>query len=137
MNSSHANPDTGFYSIIDYAVDGPETQRELIDAFAEIQERWVRFYPGYRSARLFASIDGTRVYNVVHWASEADFRHFEETSDTEGRMAAIQAAIDSVPGTAEPRMTGAPRFTVAREVLPGPQRVDAARPRRNFGPDGS
>ncbi|RSO02628.1 antibiotic biosynthesis monooxygenase, partial [Streptomyces sp. WAC 06725] len=55
--------DSGFYSIIDYTVDASDTQRELVEAFAEIQERWVRFYPGYRSARFHVSTDGTRVYN--------------------------------------------------------------------------
>ena len=108
----------GFYSIIDYAVDGPDSQRRLVDAFAALQERWVRSYPGYRSAQIFASVDGTRVYNVVHWASEAAFRHFEATSDTEGRSAAIQAAVEGVPGWAEPRMTGAPRFRLAHVVVP-------------------
>ncbi|MBL7499401.1 antibiotic biosynthesis monooxygenase [Frankia sp. CNm7] len=118
--------DKGFYSIIDYAVDGPDSQRELVEAFAEIQRRWVSFYPGYRSARIFASVDGTRVYNVVHWVSEADFRHFEQTSDTAGRVAAIEAAVAGVRGWAKPRMTGAPRFRVAREVGPGPRPAGAA-----------
>lgn len=117
--------DPGFYSIIDYTVDGPETQRELVEAFAEIQERWVRFYPGYRSARFLASVDGTRVYNIVHWANEADFRAFEEGSDTDGRMAAIRTALDGLSGAAEPRMSGAPRYTVLGEVTPGPPRTDA------------
>jgi hypothetical protein len=31
--------DTEFFSIIDYTVDGPQTQRELADAFADIQRR--------------------------------------------------------------------------------------------------
>jgi C-6 monooxygenase len=116
--------DSGFYSIIEYSVDGPQTQRELVEAFAEIQERWVRFYPGYRSARFHVSTDGTRVYNIVHWASEADYRHFEQTSDTAGRMAAIQAALKSLSGKAESRMTGDPRYVVTREVGPGLQRID-------------
>ncbi|MFK0251469.1 hypothetical protein ACIQUM_42785 [Amycolatopsis azurea] len=49
----------GFYLIIEYAVDGSETQAALVDAFVGIQDRWVRFYPGYVSARFHASIDGT------------------------------------------------------------------------------
>ncbi|EFC79206.1 antibiotic biosynthesis monooxygenase [Parafrankia sp. EUN1f] len=118
--------DKSFYSIIDYAVDGPDSQRGLVEAFAEIQRQWVSFYPGYHSAQIFASIDGTRVYNIVRWASEADFRHFEQVSDTAGRIAAIQTAVAGVTGWAEPRMTGAPRFTVAREVGPGPRPADAA-----------
>ncbi|GAA4208337.1 hypothetical protein GCM10022252_73350 [Streptosporangium oxazolinicum] len=113
--------ETGFYSIIDYTVDGAGTQRELVDAFAEIQERWVRFYPGYRSARFHVSTDGTRVYNIVHWASEADYRNFVETSDTEGRVVAIQKALEGLSGKAEARMSGVPTYTVIREVGPGPR----------------
>ncbi|WP_052852622.1 antibiotic biosynthesis monooxygenase family protein [Streptomyces avicenniae] len=110
--------DGGFYSIIDYTVDGPSTQAELVEVFAEIQERWVSFYPGYRSARFHVSTDGTRVYNIVHWASEADYRAFVETSDTEGRMAAIVTALEGLSGKAEPRMSGVPTYTVTREVGP-------------------
>ncbi|TDD81526.1 antibiotic biosynthesis monooxygenase family protein [Actinomadura rubrisoli] len=115
--------DAGFYSIIDYTVDGVDTQRELVAAFAEIQERWVRFYPGYRSARFHVSTDGTRVYNIVHWASEADYRNFVETSDSEGRMAAIGKALRGLSGKAEARMSGIPTYTVVAEVGPGPQRL--------------
>ena len=117
--------DTGFYSIIDYTVDGPDTQRELVAAFAEIQERWVRFHHGYRSARFHTSTDGTRVYTIVHWASEADYRTFVATSDTDGRMAAIGKALDGLSGKAEARMTSDPTYVVIRAVGPGPQRADA------------
>ncbi|MBX3213832.1 MAG: antibiotic biosynthesis monooxygenase [Labilithrix sp.] len=116
--------DRGFYSIIDYTVDGPRTQEELIDAFVEIQERWVRFYPGYDSARLFASIDGLRVYNIVRWESEAAYRDFERDSDNVGRHAAIRRALDSLSGEAEARMSGPPRYALVRVVLPGPRRAD-------------
>ncbi|MEU3019545.1 antibiotic biosynthesis monooxygenase [Nocardiopsis sp. NPDC007018] len=115
--------DAGFVSIIDYTTDGHTTQRELVSAFAEIQERWVRFYPGFHSARFHASTDGTRVYNVVRWEDEAAYRAFVEESDTEGRMAAIIAALDGLSGTAEPRMSGVPTYEVVREVAPGPRRV--------------
>lgn len=110
--------DRGFYSFIDYTVDGRETQDELVKVFAEIQDQWVSFYPGYRSARFHVSTDGTRVYNIVHWASEADYRSFVENSDTEGRMAAIEKALEGLAGKAEPRMTGVPTYTVVREVGP-------------------
>ncbi|WP_436773618.1 antibiotic biosynthesis monooxygenase [Yinghuangia sp. YIM S09857] len=117
--------DTGFYSIIDYTVDGPATQAELVDAFAEIQVQWVRFHPGYRSARFHISTDGTRVYNIVSWESEAAYRDFVATSDTDGRMAAIQGVLDGLTGTAEPRMTGAPTYRVVREIGPGAAPGDA------------
>ena len=111
----------GFYSIIDYTVDGVETRQALVEAFVAIQQRWVRFYPGYRSARFFASTDGSRVYNIVHWASEADFRNFEANSDNAGRAAAIREALEGLGGRAQPRMAGPPRYRIVAEVLPGPQ----------------
>ena len=116
--------DTAFYSIIDYTVDDATTQQALIDGFAELQERWVCFYPGYRSARLFASVDGSRVINVVEWSSEAEFRHFEQTSDGAGRAAAIDELLKRLEGKARPRMSGPPRYRLAREVVPGSQRLD-------------
>lgn len=124
-----------FYSVIDYEVDGHETQSALIGAFAALQEQWVRFYPGYRSATLLASVGGDRVYNVVCWASEADYYRFEETSDRAGRTAAIETVLAGVPGRVEPRMTGVPRFRVARVVRPGP-RPDALPPAMEAAPPG-
>lgn len=114
-----------FYSIIDYTVDGPETQHELAEAFAALQKRWVRFYPGYHSARLLASTDGTRLYNVIAWRDEDSFVAFERESDTEGRIAAVQAAVDGVGGRAEARMTGAPRYRLLASVAPGPRNSSA------------
>ncbi|GAA4976147.1 hypothetical protein GCM10023205_49030 [Yinghuangia aomiensis] len=44
-----------------------------------------------------------------------------ETSDTEGRMAAIGKALEGLTGMAESRMSGVPTYTVVREVGPGPE----------------
>lgn len=108
-----------FYSVIEYAVDGPETQQRLIDAFVDVQRQWVAHYPGYLGARLLASLDGERVYNVIRWARESDYRFFEARSDTAGRMAAIERAVDGVRGRAESIMRGDPRYRLAAEVAPG------------------
>lgn len=109
-----------FYSIIDYTVDGPLTQRELINAFADIQERRVRHRPGYRGARFLASSDGTRVYNIVAWDSEQAWRQFDNTDDPQARDADIAGALEKLTGHAEPRMSGAPRYTLLRRVDPSP-----------------
>lgn len=117
--------DAQFFSIIDYTTDGPETQQELVEAFAEIQQRRVRSYPGYRWARFLASADGTRVYNIVAWASEADWRHFDDNDDLAERQADIEQALSGLSGTAEPRMSGSPRYTLMREVRPNPTMAPA------------
>ncbi|MCB5178503.1 antibiotic biosynthesis monooxygenase family protein [Streptomyces antimicrobicus] len=112
--------ETAFASIIEYEVDGPQTQAAFVAAFAELAERWVRSAPGFVSARFHAGTDGTRVHNVVTWRDEDAYRAFVETSDTEGRLAAIEAAVAGLPGTAVYRGTGAPTYRVVREVGPGP-----------------
>lgn len=113
-----------FYSIIDYTVDGPDTQHEIAEAFVGLQERWVRFHPGFHSARMLASTDGTRLYNLVAWRDEEAFAEFERTSDTEGRIAAIGRVIDGLEGQAEPRMTNLPRYRLLALVEPGPRVSD-------------
>ncbi|MFF5446130.1 hypothetical protein [Streptomyces sp. NPDC012888] len=107
-----------FASIIEYAVDGPATQRELVAAFVPLLHRWVAGHPGYVSARFHASTDGLRVSNVVTWASEAHYRAFLDTSDTPGRLAAIEAALAALSGTTEYAVPGAPTYRVLAEVGP-------------------
>ncbi|ROT32978.1 antibiotic biosynthesis monooxygenase [Micromonospora sp. HM5-17] len=109
--------ETGFYSIIDYPAGDPTTQEKIVATFAEIQERWVRHHPGYRSARFLASTDGERVCAIVHWAREADLRAFEESPDIDRLYADIDRALRALPGVGTPRMT---RYRLLREVRPEP-----------------
>lgn len=107
-----------FLSIIEYDVDGEQTQHELADAFAAIQVEHVASFPGYVSSRIVASTDGLRLYNLVSWVDEAAYLAFEETSDTAVRMVAIQGALDALGGHAASRMTGPPRYRLLRSVDP-------------------
>ncbi|TKT81285.1 antibiotic biosynthesis monooxygenase [Aquamicrobium sp. LC103] len=104
-----------FFSIIDYAVDNPETQQAIIDAFAEVQRTWVAHHQGYVYAKFFASTDGIRVTSIVAWKSEADFVRFEEAPDGPERLAAIRRALDGLSCRGERRS-----FTLARAVEPRP-----------------
>lgn len=92
---------TNFYSIIDYTAGGPGMQAEIAAAFAQVQKDWVAFYPGYISARFLASTDGTRVRAIVQWESEEAFKNFEKTSDTEGRINALNAVNERLSSTGE------------------------------------
>ncbi|WP_238010028.1 antibiotic biosynthesis monooxygenase [Dactylosporangium sp. AC04546] len=113
MNGSHVN--YPLVSVIDYPVDGPAAQSSVVEAFAAIQEQWVRHHRGYRSARFLASTGGDRVCALVHWDSEADLRAFEAATDTAGLDAAIARALGGLTGVGAPRLT---RYRVVREVLP-------------------
>jgi heme-degrading monooxygenase HmoA len=79
-----------FYSIIDYTAPSTEEQREIAEAFAQIQRDWVAPYPGFVSARFLASTDGNTVRAIVEWESEDAFHTFERESDGKGRIAALE-----------------------------------------------
>ncbi|WP_457580619.1 antibiotic biosynthesis monooxygenase family protein [Ensifer canadensis] len=108
-------PLSHFYSIIDYTASGADNQPEIAEEFARIQEDWVASYPGFVSARFLANTDGSTVCAVVEWASEADFHNFERVSDTQGRMAALEAAFSRL-STKGSRRT----FRAIGEVGPQP-----------------
>ena len=113
-----------FVIILEYTVEGPEQQRQLVEGFAELGKRWVRFHSGFLSARFHISTDGTRVVNFVNWASEEDYRNFLANSDPEGRIAAIEEVLANVSSPLDSANPTIPGFTVYRTVEPGPREVE-------------
>jgi quinol monooxygenase YgiN len=51
----------------------PTNQRRLIDLLTDATERSVRYAPGFISARLHRSLDGTKVTMYAQWRSMADY----------------------------------------------------------------
>lgn len=51
----------------------PKRQQELVDVLDEATEQVMRHLPGFVSANIHASFDGTRVVNYAQWAGTADF----------------------------------------------------------------
>jgi len=94
MNGTPARGmEPGFVIILEHTVEGPKQQRQLVEGLAELEKQWVRFHLGFLSARFHVSTDGTQVVNFVNWASEDDYRNFLASSDTEGRIAAIEEVL--------------------------------------------
>lgn len=52
----------------------PDRQRELVDTLIDATEQVMQGLPGFVSANIHASEDGTRVTNYAQWESEAAFR---------------------------------------------------------------
>ncbi|MGI9001071.1 MAG: antibiotic biosynthesis monooxygenase family protein [Pseudonocardia sp.] len=50
-----------------------ETQQQLVDLLVEATEQAMRHRPGFVSANIHASLDGTRVVNYAQWCSREDF----------------------------------------------------------------
>lgn len=51
----------------------PERQQELLQVLIEATEKVIRDMPGFVSANLHASVDGTKVVNYAQWRSSDDF----------------------------------------------------------------
>jgi quinol monooxygenase YgiN len=55
-----------------FTVD-PANQQRLIDLLTDATERSVRYAPGFISARLHRSLDGTKVTMYAEWRTMADY----------------------------------------------------------------
>ncbi|GAB2991841.1 antibiotic biosynthesis monooxygenase [Amycolatopsis acidiphila] len=56
-----------------FTVD-PARQTELVDSLEAATREIFVTMPGFRSANLHTSLDGTRVVNYAQWASEDEYR---------------------------------------------------------------
>lgn len=75
------------------------TQQRLVDLLVEATEQVMRHVPGFVSANIHASIDGTRVVNYAQWRTVEDFESMLRDPVAREHMAAAGALAH-----AEPRM---------------------------------
>lgn len=81
-----------------FSVD-PETQQQLVELLVEATEQVMQHQPGFVSANIHSSQDGTRVVNYAQWRSEDDFRAMLQNSAAQHHMNAA-----SELATTEPRL---------------------------------
>jgi quinol monooxygenase YgiN len=68
----------------------PADQQRLLDVLIDATETTMRHQPGYISANLHRSLDGTHVVNYAQWRSTADFEAM--LSDPQAREHMARAA---------------------------------------------
>lgn len=56
-----------------FRLHDPADQQRLVDLLVEATEATMCHQPGYVSANIHKSLDGTRVVNYAQWRSQADF----------------------------------------------------------------
>ncbi len=81
-------PDQRVVTLINVFTVAPERQQQLVDLLDRATEDVMRHLPGFVSANLHASLDGTRVVNYAQWRSVEDFRAMLQNSDAAPHMAA-------------------------------------------------
>jgi hypothetical protein len=75
----------------------PAKQQQLVDALIEATETTMRRLPGFISANIHKSLDGTRVANYAQWRSVEDFQAMLKNPDAIPHMqeaAALATSFD-------------------------------------------
>ena len=65
----------------------PQHQQELVDLLAEATEKVMRNIPGFISANIHKSLDGTKVVNYVQWESQEAFEAMLRNEEAKPHMA--------------------------------------------------
>ena len=90
----------------------PKKQAALVDLLVRATEETMRHLPGFISASIHRSLDGTKVINYAQWRSDADFAALQKDSRARAHMQAaaeiasfeptICEVVDSI-GSASPQ----------------------------------
>jgi quinol monooxygenase YgiN len=75
----------------------PERQEHLVTLLDRATEDVMRSLPGFVSANIHRSLDGTHVANYAQWASEADFQHMLKNPHVQSHMKQISALAKATP----------------------------------------
>jgi len=96
-SSENAGPVT---AINVFTVD-PSNQQELVDLLAHATETSVRDVPGFVSAALHRSVDGSKVTMVAQWRSAAHYQRYQAMRSESGAawVARVLAIARFEPGT--------------------------------------
>jgi hypothetical protein len=79
-----------------FSVTG-DNQQPLVDLLIEATEQVMRHRPGFVSANIHASLDGTRVVNYAQWRSREDFQAMLEDPIAREHMNATAAFATAEP----------------------------------------
>jgi quinol monooxygenase YgiN len=79
-----------------FTVD-PASQQQLVDMFDQATTQVIRHRPGFISANIHASLDGTRVVNYAQWRSADDLENMLADPTAREHMKAITGLAAADP----------------------------------------
>jgi quinol monooxygenase YgiN len=74
-----------------------DKQAELADLLVRATDETMRHLPGFISASIHRSVDGTKVINYAQWRSPADFAALKENPEAQPHMQAAAALATFEP----------------------------------------
>jgi quinol monooxygenase YgiN len=75
----------------------PENQQALVQLLVDATEQTMRHVPGFISASIHKSHDGTKVVNYAQWRSQKDFDAMRQDPKARAHMAAAAALATFEP----------------------------------------
>ncbi|MCI2418496.1 antibiotic biosynthesis monooxygenase [Saccharopolyspora sp. K220] len=90
-------PGAPVMTLINIFTVAPERQQELVDLLDNATEEVMRHRPGFVSANIHASLDGTHVANYAQWRSEEDFKAMLADPVAQEHMRAAGAMAEFEP----------------------------------------
>jgi quinol monooxygenase YgiN len=75
----------------------PDKQAELAELLVKATDETMRHLPGFISASIHRSLDGTKVINYAQWRSQADFAALKDNPKARPHMQAAAALAKFEP----------------------------------------
>ena len=97
MNTAIISIDDGLTILINYFTVSRDKQQALVEFLATAVEEVMRHQPGFISATIHTSLDGTRVVNYVQWRRREDFEALLENPAAQQRMNAARSLASNEP----------------------------------------
>jgi quinol monooxygenase YgiN len=94
-NIAPANPVVTLVNV--FRLHDAADQQRLVDLLVEATETIMRYQPGYVSANIHKSLDGTHVINYAQWRSQADFEAMLQNPEAQVHMGAAAALAEFEP----------------------------------------
>ena len=91
------SPEQNVATLINVFTVAPENQERLIELLDRATEEVMRHLPGFVSANLHKSLDGTRVVNYAQWESRAAFEAMLANPEAQVHMAQALTIAQSEP----------------------------------------
>jgi quinol monooxygenase YgiN len=97
MTTTTISTDQELATLINVFTVTRKTQQSLVDLLTEATEQVMRHRPGFISASIHASFDGTRVVNYAQWRSREDFQAMLDDPTAREHMNAARALATAEP----------------------------------------
>jgi heme-degrading monooxygenase HmoA len=86
---AHINADAGLVTLINVFTVDPSEQQHLLEAWQQATDDVMRGQPGFVSASIHRSLDGTKVINYAQWESREAFAAMFQNPEASEQLARL------------------------------------------------